>query len=235
MQHQYTVNFGKMNLLIWALIIVPAAPMFVFVAIVLQFHELNSIVLFSGIIATMAVSLALLFWLIKTRISMEAVITPTDEGLEVELARTNIFFRQKHVFIPLSNIRNFSLNYDARSGQEFLVLRLVRGANLQITAAKHMPDDLGELHGALAVQRNRYNSNPALKPTVPIGNKSFFESTFSRLLTGAIIMGTILVTINLLVGADALPLYKVIGWYAIAGVWLINVWYAKHRSNQNKG
>lgn len=234
MHQQYTVIYGRMNLLIWALILVPTVPMFVFVAVVLQLPELNSTLLLTGILGCMALSVALLLWLIKKHISTEAVVTPTDAGLEVELVRTNLYYRQKNISISIANIRNFSLNYDVRSGKEFLVLRLVRDANLQIAAAKHKPDDLAGLHSALMAQRQRYNSNPAMPQPARIGNQGFYESTFGRMLTGAMVVGTILVTVNQLVGTGVLPWYKVIWWYAIAAVWLINVWYAKQRAGKNR-
>jgi hypothetical protein len=234
MHQRFTVIYGKMNLLIWALVVVPLVPMFSFVFAVLRLEQLNTTLLLTGIMGCMAISVVLLLWLIRKHLSLEAVITPTDDGLKVELMRTNLFYPRKEIFMPLSNIRNFSLNYDARSGQQFVVLRLARGANLQLAPAKHAPDDLEALHGALAVQGERYNSNPALQQSAQIGNTSFYETTFARLLTGAIIVGTIVVTVNQLVGTGVLPWYKVIWWYAIAAAWLINVWYAKQRANRNK-
>jgi hypothetical protein len=229
MHQRFTVIYGKMNLLIWALIVVPLVPMFTFVFAVLRMQQLNTTLLLAGIMACMALSVVLLLWLIKKHLSLEAVVTPTDDGLKVELGRTNLFYPSKEIFIPLSNIRNFSLNFDARSGQQFLVLRLSRGANLQLSPAKQAPDDLEALHGALAVQRERYNSNPALQQSAHMGSTGFYETTFGRLITGAIFVGTIVVTVNQLVGTGVLPWYKVIWWYAIAAAWLVNVWYARRK------
>jgi|GEM_PF-5507892 hypothetical protein len=229
MHQRFTVIFGKMNLLIWALIVVPLAPMFSFVFAVLRLEKLNTTLLLTGIMGCMALSVVLLLWLIRKHLSLEAVITTTDDGLKMELMRTNIFYPRKEIIIPLSNIRNFSLNYDARSGQQFVVLRLARGANLQISASRNAPDDLQAFQAALVVQQERYNSNPALQPGGQIGNTSFYETGFGRLITGAIIIGTIMVTVNQLVGTGVLPWYKVIWWYAIAAAWLVNVWYARQK------
>jgi hypothetical protein len=182
----------------------------------------------------MALSVALLLWLIRKHLSLEAVVTPTDDGLKVELVRTNLFYPARDIFVPLANIRNFSLNYDARSGQQFLVLRLSRGANLQLSPAKQEPGDLASLFAALSVQRERYNSNPALQKSAQIGSTGFFETTFAKLITGAVIICSIVVTVNSLVETGEMPWYKLFWWYAIAAAWLINVWYAKQRANRNK-
>ncbi len=234
MTNAFTVVYARLRHHIWAMIVVPLIPMGIFVSAILQFPNVAEWVIYVGVIASMAIAIFSLRWLIKQHLSVEAHVVPKDNGLEIELIKTNLFYPNGEIFLSFPAIRNISYNYQAQNNQEYLLVKLAKGPNVQFLPSGNKPEDLPALCDSIYEKRNQYNSNPALQQKDYIGNTGFYETAFAKVLTVTSLIATGMVTVVMIVRPGLLHWYKAIGWYAIAATWLINVWNAKQKSNQNK-
>ncbi|WP_316769555.1 hypothetical protein [Pedobacter frigiditerrae] len=216
----YRLLYSKNTVLILAMVLIPISGMGVMFAILLNLpKDLPDLIIYILIVFFLIILVLSLLLIIKKYLNIPCKTFVDETGISFKFEQKNVFYKYNDFFSGWENVTNISDTAYNEQGNFYQITFKNPSFTANFSAIKGEEENAEKFFDELTYYQDLYNLS---NPNTLISSKSFYESTWARMITWLFYILVIAVPIIYFTTDKSIDWWRIISLFCFGSIWVGN-------------